>query len=68
MLLRVVSAPVLGDAAGTVFSVWGSLSSYPLPLHTMLHEPTIVTFLLWAQALYFLSLRKKRSGTQVKGS
>lgn len=46
MLLRVVSAPVLGDAGGAVFSVWGPLSPYPLPLHTTLREPTLVTFLL----------------------
>lgn len=40
----------------------------PLPLHTMLHESTLVTFLLWGQALYFLNFRKRHSGgTQMKG-
>lgn len=50
-MLRVVSAPELGDAAGAVFSVWGSLSpvppssSSPYPPSDV-SEPALVTFLL----------------------
>lgn len=66
-MLRVVSAPELGDAAGPVFSVSGSLFLHPHPsIHTKLHEPALVTFLLPARALYFLSLRERNSGAQVK--
>lgn len=51
-MLRVVSAPELGDAAGAVFSVWGSLSPVPPPSSSSpyppsdVSEPALVTFLL----------------------
>lgn len=57
-MLRVVSAPELGDVTGDVFSVWGSLFFHPpTPMHTKLHEPALVTFLRYVLAL---------SGAQVK--
>lgn len=64
-MLWVVSTSELGDVAGAVFFLFGALCfrthppPTPHPMHTKLHEPTLATFLLWAQALYFLSLKEK---------